>query len=82
MDKQAATVHIRRPPRPAGGNSFYRDKSFRGQGTYCGAAETLIDIRHPDYLTAKSVREYDAWWAARGEQLCSSCMIARAGGAA
>lgn len=38
--------HIRRPLRRARGNSFYRDKSDRGQRTFCGASETLCDCAH------------------------------------
>lgn len=36
--------HIRKPLRPSRGNQFYRDKSDRGQGTYCGAPEGYKDI--------------------------------------
>ena len=35
--------HIRRPLRAARGSQFYRDRSDRGQGTYCGAPETAYD---------------------------------------
>ena len=38
------TFHIRRPLREARGSQFYRDRSDRGQGTYCGAAETAYDV--------------------------------------
>ena len=40
----AEIFHIRRPLRRAGGNQFYRDKSNRGQGTYCGKPETAYDV--------------------------------------
>lgn len=38
------TMHIRRPLRRARGSQWYRDRSDRGQGTFCGGAEGLYDI--------------------------------------
>ena len=42
----ATIFHIRKPLRPARGSQFYKDRSNRGQGTYCGAPETQWDIKH------------------------------------
>lgn len=38
--------HIRKPLNPAHGNQFYKDRSDRSNGTYCGAPESDSDIKH------------------------------------
>ena len=40
--------HIRRPLRRSRSTNFYRDRSDRGQGTFCGAPETQYDVTHRD----------------------------------
>ena len=40
--------HIRRPLKKQKGNQFYRDRSIRSNGTYCGAPETSQDIACKD----------------------------------
>jgi hypothetical protein len=52
VQTSADVFHIRRPLRRAGGSQFYRDKSDRGQGTYCGASETSFDIGPNDRAVA------------------------------
>ena len=42
--------HIRRPLRKARGTQYYRDRSDRGQGTYCGLPETDRDIGPNDRI--------------------------------
>ena len=61
------TYHIRRPLRYAGGGQWYRDKSDRGQGTFCGAAETAYDVTARDRAPA---------WD--GHTPCPDCLLARA----
>jgi hypothetical protein len=63
-------MHIRRPLRAARGNQFYRDKSDRGQGTYCGAAETAYDI--PASERKPLGYEID------GRTVCAHCLKERA----
>ena len=36
--------HIRRQLRKQQGSQYYKDRSNRGQGTYCGEAETIYDV--------------------------------------
>jgi len=36
--------HIRRPLKKQKGNQFYKDRSNRSNGTYCGAEETAHDV--------------------------------------
>jgi hypothetical protein len=43
--------HIRKPPKAARGNQWYKDHSNRDQGTYCGADVTDHDVGHHDKAT-------------------------------
>jgi hypothetical protein len=58
--------YIRRALRPAGGNQWYKDRSDRGQGTYCGAPETAYDVPHRDRNRAES-------YQLDGRELCPAC---------
>ncbi len=63
------TYHIRRQLKKARGNQFYRDRTNRSNGTYCGIPETEMtdhDIRWND----KSL-PFEDWVA------CGQCVKAR-----
>ena len=64
--------HIRRRLRKARGNSFYKDYSDRGRGTFCGAPETEFDIA---WAERNRARDYEL----NGAQhvACESCKRAR-----
>ena len=40
--------HIRKPFKKQKVNQWYKDYSNRGNGTFCGADETDLDIRHSE----------------------------------
>ena len=46
--------HVRRRLRRARGNQFYRDRSDRGRGTFCGAPETGYDAAWAERKRAKA----------------------------
>lgn len=71
----ATTYHIRRPRRPARGNQFYRDRSHRSQGTYCGAVETQYDVSHGTRVDTDKAVSSDAF---AGFKPCQACVDLRA----
>ena len=48
------TYHIRQLLTPQRGNCFYKDQSNRGNGTVCGAPETIYDCRWADRYRANN----------------------------
>lgn len=66
------TYHVRRRLRRARGNQFYRDRSYRGMGTFCGANETQHDR---DWAERNRVKP---WRAPNGmlQTPCEACVKA------
>lgn len=63
--------HVRRKLRRQRGNQFYRDKSDRGRGTYCGADCGEYDVSHGSKIAE--------WTRADGELMvpCPECVMLR-----
>ena len=60
------TFHIRRPMGRNRGGSFYKDRSDRYRGTFCGADPTECDITH---------REKAVAW--KQNEPCADCIAER-----
>jgi len=63
--------HIRRRLRPARSNQWYRDKSDRGQGTFCGAPEGYFDVAHNNKAPLWSLEQVKY-------EPCAECLRIRA----
>lgn len=68
-----AIYHIRKPLLRARGNQWYRDKSHRGQGTFCGEPEGPKDISHRTKWVVWIETTTGTEW-----QPCARCMYAMA----
>lgn len=66
MNLMGVIYHIRKPLKTQRGNQFYKDRSDRGRGTLCGAAETSFDIPYSNPAPA-----WDKYAP------CGKCIMAR-----